>query len=130
MRRLLASLALLISLMACAPAADLIAPQCPSTYQCKRLETGWSVVADASSPGFVIGASADITGVSSTAPCKLRSVVAGQKRALECNAPNRVVIDMRGEIQVSPLEAAPLPPPNADVPLPFDLAMLELLEGT
>lgn len=110
-RILLLATLLTLAVSACAPAANVIAPQCPTGYECKRLTTGWSVTADSSKTGFVIGSSESITGKSSTAPCKFRTVAAGRDRALECNAPNRVIIDTRGEIQVLTLDRAPVSTP-------------------
>jgi hypothetical protein len=104
----LVALSLVSVATSCAPAVNLIAPQCPKGYDCQRLETGWSVIADAQKPGFVIGAAADITGYSSIAPCQLRKIAGGDKRSLECNAPNRVTLDVRGQIQVLLLETAPV----------------------
>ncbi|NJK45584.1 MAG: hypothetical protein HC933_16085 [Pleurocapsa sp. SU_196_0] len=115
-RAILCVVALRLLVTSCAPvgnrAADLVAPQCPLGYECTRLETGWSITADASKPCFTVGAAQDITGVSSLGKREVRPLTLPdgrklERRALECNAPNRVTIDTRGQIQVLTLDKAP-----------------------
>jgi opacity protein-like surface antigen len=103
----------LIAMVACTPAqqADVIVPQFPPGSSGKKLEAGiWVVEFDATVKGALIGSSLDITEFTSTAPCEYRTVIAGTRRALVCNAPNTVTLKTLGEIQVRTLEFTPLVP--------------------
>lgn len=87
--------ALLFCFVACSPAAI------------TRTANGWRV-ASTEQGGMVIGSSLDITTFTSSAPCQYRKVFAGEKRALECNTPNVVMVETRGQINVQALPSAPI----------------------
>lgn len=75
-----------------------------------RTVTGWYVEASQGA-GVVIGSSHAITGFTSSAPCVYRKTAAGAQNALLCNVPNRIRLETVGEIDVQPLETAPIRTP-------------------
>jgi hypothetical protein len=92
MRRVLPMLlvGLVVVLASCSLVVSAVQPQFPKGTT-GTLEAGvWTVRADSSVRGFVIGSAAEITLESSTAPCRFQPVAAGERQALACNAPNTV----------------------------------------
>jgi hypothetical protein len=103
---LIAGLSLLV-LTSCNWVLNAVAPQFPEGTT-GALEAGvWTVRADSSLPGFVIGSSADIQGERFDEPCRFVPVAAGERRALACNAPNRVQFSTTGTPWVQVLDAPP-----------------------
>lgn len=72
-----------------------------------RVANGWRVESKEAG-GFVIGSSQDMFQSSSIAPCRYRKVFAGERRALECNSPNVVTVETRGQIDVQTTPEAPI----------------------